>query len=162
MTALRLILVAVVLFGAIGGVYYWNAKTSVAMETQAYSHPVGDPLTHRFELLQYRHWPILVWRSTVEGTHAVRAEHTFGAQVLERLERIQWCGDGRGVLVEAVSQYDSGESRSIRIYQDFVTGSLLTTLDLSATDVSIDDAVRACRSAPAKHRARPQPAVNER
>jgi len=83
-------------------------------------------------------------------------------QVLEQLQWINWCGDGRDVLVEAVAQYDAGESRSIRIYQDFSTGNLLTTLDPSAGDPAIDEALLLCGEANSRSAARPAQAVTLR
>jgi hypothetical protein len=129
---------------AIATVYFWTAKRTVMTETHDYA-PSHRPMErHRFELLQYRYRPILVWRSFVIGGRAERSEHTFGAWTIEKLDRTEWCGNGRGVLVQATAQYDSGESHDARLFYDFRTASILTTLDHRTTHEAVNHAVRGC------------------
>lgn len=127
-------------------VYFWTAKRTLMTQIRDYVPSHGPMERHRFELLQYRYRPILVWRSLVIGGRTEQSEHTFGAWTIEKLDRTEWCGNGRGVLVQARAQYDSGESHDARLFYDFCTASILTTLDHRTIDADVSNAVRACEA----------------
>jgi len=127
-------------------VYFWTAKRTLIAETRDYVPSHGPMKRHRFELLQYRFRPILVWRTFVIAGRGGRSEHTFGAWAIEKLQRTEWCGNHRGVLVQATAQYDSGESHHAQLFYDFSTASILTTLDHRTTDEAVNEAVRGCNA----------------
>jgi hypothetical protein len=127
-------------------VYFWTAKQTVMTQTRDYAPSHGPIQRHRFELLQYRFRPILVWRSFVIGGRGGWSEHTYGAWTIEKLHRTEWCGNGRGVLVQATAQYDFGESLDARLFYDFRTASILTTLDHRTSDWAVNEAVRGCKA----------------
>jgi hypothetical protein len=102
--------------------------------------------THKFELLEYRYRPMLVWRSFAIGGHAPHSEYTFGSWIIEKLVRTEWCGKGSGVLVEAIAQYDYSESHNARLFYEFGTASFLTTLDHRTTDEELNNALQRCRA----------------
>jgi hypothetical protein len=144
MKAILRVLLAAILFVAVGAVHFWTAKRTVVTEWRQYVG-ISPVETHSFELLEYRYRPILVWRSAVQGGRTAHVEHAYGAYAIEKVESVEWCGSGRGVLVEAKAQYDSGESRHICIFYDFQTPSLITTLDFRTTDAELMAAVSECK-----------------
>jgi hypothetical protein len=143
-TLLR-VLLAATLFVAAGAARFWTAKRTVVSETRQYIGVSSPVETHSFELLEYRYRPILAWRSAVKGGRTAHVEHTYGAYIIQEMRGIEWCGSGRGVYVEAIGQYDSGESRRIRIFYDFQRSSLITTLDFRTAEAELDAAVSKCR-----------------
>ena len=122
------------MFVVVGAVHFWTAKKTVVSETRQYTGNSSPIEAHSFELLEYRYRPILVWRSAVQGGRTAYFEQIYGAYAIEKVQGVTWCGSGRGVLIEAIAQYDSGESRRIRIFYDFGRASLITTLDFRTTD----------------------------
>jgi len=143
---LRWVLMGATLLAAAGATHFWTAKRTQATEMRRYVSRFRPVEIHRFELLEYCYRPILVWRSDVQGGRPAHVEYTYGAYAIEEMRRIEWCGSGRGVLVEAIVKYDYGESRRIRIFYDFQKGSLVTTLDFRTTDAELNAAVGKCRA----------------
>jgi hypothetical protein len=135
-----------IVFAIVSIVYFWTAKRTVMTQTSDYVPSHGPMERHRFELLQYRFRHILVWRTAVTGGRGGRSEHTFGAWEIEKLHRTEWCGKGKGVLVQATAVYDSGESHDTQLFYDFRTGSMLTTLDHRTTAEAVNERVRGCNA----------------
>jgi hypothetical protein len=133
-----------VLFGlAVAAVYFWRGKEVVASDVTQYGTAQER---HRLEVLKYRYRPITVWRFAVEGRPSADAQYTYGATETRTVPRLEWCGGGVGVVIQAVVRYDYGESRLTRVFYNFKTGSLLTTLDYQTRDAQIADAVERCNA----------------
>lgn len=133
-----------VLFGlAVAAVYFWRGKEIVASDVTQYG---AAQERHRFEVLKYRYRPITVWRFAVEGRRSANAQYTYGATEIRTVPRLEWCGDGVGVVIQAVVRYDCGESRLTRVFYNFKRGSLLTTLDYQTKDAQIAAAVERCNA----------------
>ena len=142
--ALRWVLMGAALSAATGA-HFWTVKRTVIAGTRQYGGPSRPVETHRFELLEYRYRPILVWRSAVQGGRTAHVEHTYGAFTIQEMRGTEWCGGGRGVLVESTVQYDYGPLHRISIFYDFQTDLLLTTLDYRTTDAELISAFSRCR-----------------
>ena len=133
-----------VLFGlAVAAVYFWRGTEIVAADVTQCG---GEHERHKLEVLKYRYRPITVWRFAVEGRRSADAQYTYGATEIRTVPRLEWCGDGVGVVIQAVVRYDYGESRLTRVFYNFKTGSLLTTLDYQTKDGQIAAAVERCNA----------------
>jgi hypothetical protein len=132
-----------VLFGlAVVAVYLWRSKKVLACDVSAFAAHEQ----HRFEVLEYRHRPITVWRFEIIGTRSAHAEYTYGATEIQTVPRREWCGNGSGVVIGAVVRYDYGESRLTHVFYNFKTGSLITTLDHRTKDAQIAAALEKCNA----------------
>jgi hypothetical protein len=118
--------------------YFWGGKRVVFSGGTQYG--ISRRERHEFAVVEYRYRPITIWRFVVQGTRSAHAQYTFGATQIQTTPRGEWCGNGLGVVIEAVVRYDYGESRLTRVFYDFSTRSLLTTLDDQATDDQATDA----------------------
>ena len=140
----KLFVVGVTAVVAVVVVYFWTAKRTVAADSRKYGGPSLLKGTHRFELLEYRYRPITLWCFEVEGVRSAHAQYVYGATVVEDIRRMEWCGNGTGVHVEAVVNYDAGESLPTQVFYNFATGRLVTTLDHRTTDAEVAAAIRKC------------------
>ena len=144
-TLLRIAAVLLALMGA-AVVYLWTGKRTLVSESRRYVGAKGISGKHEFALLSYAVRPILVWRASAAGSQLREREATFGAWTVEKLDPIEWCGEGRGVLVSGVVQHDFEESVSLRLFYDFDRDSLVTTLDGSTKVEDVDHSFRHCEA----------------
>jgi len=129
-----------------GAAYLWTAKRTVVAQRRDYAARNMPIAEHGFALLEYRFRPILVWRASATDGRIAQSQYTFGAWKIEKLVRTEWCGNGSGVLVEAIAQYDYGESHDARLFYDFGKALFLTTLDHRTTEQAVDKALQGCEA----------------
>jgi hypothetical protein len=133
---------AAIIFGC--AVYFWTAKRTILTQRRDWIVSGRPRETHEFELLEYRYREIVVWRSVLTGGREAHSEHTFGAWIVKKVVRTEWCGNGSGVLVEAIAQYDYGALHDALLFYDFRKASFLTSLDPRTTGDTVKGAVRRC------------------
>lgn len=129
---------------AVTAIYFWRSKNAVTSQFIEYGGPAVE--RHGFEVLEYRYRPITVWRFSVEGGRSAHEQYTYGATEIESPPHHEWCGNGAGVVIDAVVRYDNGESRLTRVFYNFRTDSLLTTLDYETKDTQIAAAIEKCNA----------------
>jgi hypothetical protein len=127
---------------AVAAVYFWRGKRVLVRDFVQYGASAHE--RHGLEILEFRYRPVTVWRFDVDGSRSAHAEYTYGATELRSMPQRRWCGKGMGVTIEVVLRYDYGDSRATRVFYNFKTGSLLTTLDYGTKDSQIAAAIEEC------------------
>jgi hypothetical protein len=102
------------------GVYFWNAKETIADETRG---------VRRYQVRVYRFRPITEFRFDQDANPYRTHRTTFGAVKVERIDNVRWLGGDEAVVLSLRAPMGSGGIESRRVYYDFGTGALLTTFD---------------------------------
>jgi hypothetical protein len=141
-SSMRIFAKCVLLATAVAAIYFWRSTNAVTSQFYNYGGPIRE--RHGFEVLEYRYRPITVWRFSVEGSRS--RQYTYGATEIQSPPHDEWCGNGVGVVIDAVVRYDYGESRGARVFYNFRTGALLTTLNYWTKDAQIAAAIEECNA----------------
>lgn len=126
-------LAAIVIAGAGVGVYIWNARETMADETRG---------ARRYRVQVYRFRPITEFQFDHDQNVYRSDRATFGATRITRIDSVRWLGSSTAVMLNFAADVDSGRSESQRLYYDFDTGTLLTTLNGSRDAARLDAILR--------------------
>jgi hypothetical protein len=134
MTARWLRALAAIVIAAVSvGMYIWNARETMADETRG---------ARRYRIQVYRFRPITEFQFD-HDENVYRSDRTaFGATRIIRIDSVRWLGSSTAVMLNFAAGIDSGGSENHRLYYDFGTGTLLTTLNGSKDATRLDAILR--------------------